>query len=279
MRYFIQINDQDFRLKGWIRENHNLINGYIYNNNDTTHQIVHKLTGLGWHVNIIGDNVIMTIDNNLVIVPNEEIGIINNGISDLQKIFSQKREKTSKKGNVDQNIGKVVISNGKVITEYFSRHSKRHKTEIISFINLVEHLIETHTILQINESLFTPKNIYNSFIQKNVVEKPGVYIWYDNKNKEVIYVGMAGKIKTSGQLTNHPISQRLQAPRIKDKTTGKEITTKNYIPAILELLDLTEIEFYILPCKENEPAAFIEAMLLYNYFKQHGVLPLLNNAY
>ena len=111
------------------------------------------------------------------------------------------------------------------------------------------------------------------------IKQVPVTVLYDNKNKEVIYVGMAGKIKTSGQLTNHPISQRLQAPRIKDKTTGKEITTKNYIPAILELLDLTEIEFYILPCKENEPAAFIESILLYNYFKQHGVLPLLNNAY
>jgi hypothetical protein len=199
----------------------------------------------------------------------------SNSVNDV--IQSERKQKI--KDKVDQNIGKVVISNGKVFTEYFSRHSKRHETEIKPFIDLVEHLIDTHTILQINESLFTPKNIYNSFIQKNVVEKPGVYIWYDNKNKEVIYVGMAGKIKTSGQLTNHPISQRLQAPRIKDKTTEKEITTKNYIPAILELLELTEIEFYILPCKENEPAAFIESILLYNYFKQHGVLPILNNAY
>jgi len=110
MRYFIQINDQHFRLKRWIRENHNLINGYIYNNNDTTHQIVRKLTGLGWHENIIGDNVIMTFDNNIVIVPNEDIGIIHNGISDLKKIFSQKREKTSNKGKVTPGFVEVSFT-------------------------------------------------------------------------------------------------------------------------------------------------------------------------
>ncbi len=103
MRYFIQINNQYFRLKRWIRENHNLIEEYIYNNNDTTYQIVRKLTGLGWHANIIGDDVIMSIENlniNNLTVENEKIGVIYSIISDLKKIHTQKKEKISKKGKI-----------------------------------------------------------------------------------------------------------------------------------------------------------------------------------
>lgn len=179
----------------------------------------------------------------------------------------------------DSKIGKVIISNGEVKTEHFVPHSKKYQTEITSFIKNVEHLIEPFEVISINRSLFTPKNNYNAFIKKNVVEKPGVYIWYDSKNQEVIYIGMAGKINTSGQLTNHPISKRLQATRSKDITTKREITTNRYIPAVLEIFEVHEIEFHILPCKENEPAAYVESILLYNYFKTHGVLPILNNAY
>jgi hypothetical protein len=179
----------------------------------------------------------------------------------------------------ENNIGKVIISNGSVKTENFVPHSKKHQTEITSFIKNVEHLVEPCEIIPINRSLFIPKNNYNAFIKKNVVDKPGVYIWYDSINQEVIYIGMAGKIKTNGTLTNHPISKRLQATRSKDITTKKEVTTNRYVPAILEIFEVHEIEFHILPCKENEPAAYVESILLYNYFKTHGVLPILNNAY
>jgi hypothetical protein len=177
------------------------------------------------------------------------------------------------------NIGKVVISNGKLDIENFVGHSKNNQTEMSSFIKHVEHLVENMFVHKIDWSILTPKNIYNEFIRKNVSQKPGVYIWYDAKNQEVLYIGMAGKIKTNGELTNHPISQRLQAPRIKDLETKKDITTNRYIPAVLELFGLEEIEFHILPCKENEPAAYVESILLYNYFKAHGVLPILNNAF
>lgn len=179
----------------------------------------------------------------------------------------------------DSNIGKVIISNGSVKTEHFVPHSKKHQTEITSFIKNVEHLVEPCEVIPINRSLFIPKNNYNAFIKKNVADKPGVYIWYDSKNQEVIYIGMAGKIKTNGTLTNHPISERLQASRSIDITTEKHITTNKYIPAVLEIFEVHEIEFHILPCKENEPAAYVESILLYNYFKSHGVLPILNNAF
>lgn len=195
---------------------------------------------------------------------------------DDSKFIGNTAKKTEKKV---LNIGKVVISNGMLDIEKFVPHSKKIQTEIGSFIKNVEHLVENSFVHKIDWSILTPKNIYNEFIRKNVSQKPGVYIWYDAKNQEVLYIGMAGKIKTNGELTNHPISQRLQAPRIKDFETKKDITTNRYIPAVLELFGLEEIEFHILPCKENEPAAYVESILLYNYFKAHGVLPILNNAF
>jgi hypothetical protein len=195
---------------------------------------------------------------------------------DESKFMGNMAKKTEKKV---LNIGKVVISNGKVDIENFVGHSKNNKTDISSFIKHVEHLVENSFVHKIDWSILTPKNIYNEFIRKNVSQKPGVYIWYDSKNQDVLYIGMAGKIKTNGELTNHPISKRLQAPRIKDFETKKDITTNRYIPAVLQLFGLEEIEFHILPCKENEPAAYVESTLLYNYFKAHGVLPILNNAF
>jgi hypothetical protein len=210
---------------------------------------------------------------------NKGIGAIKKDLNSNDYLNTNRIFNSTDKRNYVPNIGKVTISNGKVISENFNRHTNQHRTEILSFIKNVEYLIEPFEFVLIDKTLFTPNNRYNAHIRKMVAQKPGVYIWYDKKNKEVIYVGMAGKIKTNGQLSNHPISQRLQAPRSRDITTKKEISTNNYIPAILELLGISEIEFYILPVKENEPSAYVESILLYKYFKTHGVLPILNNAF
>ena len=228
----------------------------------------------------IQENIPFPMDHN----PHQLIGKIKKQMKNISvsnqfddfNFIGDSAKKTEKKV---LNIGKVVISNGKLDIENFVRHSKNNQTEMSSFIKHVEHLVENRFVHKIDWSILTPKNIYNEFIRKNVSQKPGVYIWYDAKNQEVLYIGMAGKIKTNGELTNHPISQRLQAPRIKDFETKKDITTNRYIPAVLELFGLEEIEFHIFPCKENEPAAYVESILLYNYFKAHGVLPILNNAF
>ena len=103
MRYFIRINNQDFPLKRWIRENPHFILGYLYAADDTTYQIVNKLAHLGWNQNIIGNNVIMSLDNlndiNLKVL-NEKIGVFDNIIDDLKKIHRQKKEKINKKGKI-----------------------------------------------------------------------------------------------------------------------------------------------------------------------------------
>jgi hypothetical protein len=198
-----------------------------------------------------------------------------------------KKHLLSKEGNSEfgdghqysNNIGKIIFNDGNVDVDAFIKHNKEYKTNITDLIKNVEHLIDLPKQLEINKSLFEPKDIYNSYIRKHVDIKPGVYIWYDHHNYEVLYIGMAGKIKTNGELTNHPIRQRLQAPRCRDKHTKKDVLTNKYISEVLKLLKIPSLQFILLFSKENEPAAHIESVLLYNYYKQHKVLPILNNAF
>lgn len=126
----------------------------------------------------------------------EFIGKIKKQMKNLS--VSNQFDDSKFKGNVAnkdrkkvRNIGKVVISNGKVDIENFVGHSKKIQTEISSFISHVGHLVENSFVYYIDWSILTPKSIYNEFIRKNVSQKPGVYIWYDAKNQEVLYIGMA----------------------------------------------------------------------------------------
>jgi hypothetical protein len=203
------------------------------------------------------------------------------GITNIKKSKTYITNEIEMKNNIKENgnIGKIIFSNGEVKTEDFIKHSNKYETDINSLVKNVEHLIDSNEKIIVHKGLFAPDNKYNSFIKENVQQKPGVYIWYEKKNKEVLYIGMAGKIKTNGKLTNHPISKRLQATRCKDVSTKEDVSTNKYIAAILEVFEVDEVEFHILTCKENEPAAYIESILLYNYFKEQKVLPILNNAF
>ena len=39
------------------------------------------------------------------------------------------------------------------------------------------------------------------------------------------------------------------------------------------------LDFYIFYTKTGEPPSYVEAVLLYNYFKRNNKLPVLNNAF
>lgn len=58
---------------------------------------------------------------------------------------------------------------------------------------------------------------FNQTIREKVDTKFGVYVWVDNATGEIVYIGMAGKIKTDGTLGDHSIQNRLLASRGKDK--------------------------------------------------------------
>lgn len=223
-------------------------------------------------------------DGSKVDLTTDELGIEFKkylGITNIKKSKTYITNEIEMKNNIKENgnIGKIIFSNGEVKTEDFIKHSNKYETDINSLVKNVEHLIDSNEKILVHKGLFAPENNYNAFIKENVQQKPGVYIWYDKKNKEVLYIGMAGKIKTNGKLTNHPISKRLQAPRCKDVFTKKDVSTNKYIAAIFEVFEVNEVEFHILTCKENEPAAYIESILLYKYFKDQKVLPILNNAF
>jgi hypothetical protein len=135
---------------------------------------------------------------------------------------------------------------------------------------------------EIEKQLFEGPNgraNYNLMIKENVKNLYGVYVWVDNLTNQIIYIGMAGKIKNNGELGNHSILNRLTASRGKDKLTNKDILTNDYVKNYMQKENITSLKFYIMISKKEEPPAFIEALLLYKYYKKEKKLPKLNNSF
>ncbi|MDO9037522.1 MAG: hypothetical protein Q7U59_04140 [Lutibacter sp.] len=121
--------------------------------------------------------------------------------------------------------------------------------------------------------------IFNQKIRQNVQPKFGVYVWVDKKTSDILYIGMAGKIKTDGTLGNHSIQNRLLASRGKHKNTKKDIQTNDYVRDFMNNNNIEALNFYIMYSKKEEPPAYIEALLLYKYYKKNNKLPQLNNTF
>ncbi|WP_028668834.1 hypothetical protein [Runella zeae] len=135
---------------------------------------------------------------------------------------------------------------------------------------------------QIEKSIFDQdigRELYNQTIRQQVERKHGVYIWIDKDTEEIVYIGMAGKIKTDGTLGDHSIQNRLLASRGKDKMTKKDIQTNDYIKGLMSEHNIKTLDFYIIYSKQDEPPAYIEALLLYKYYKQNRRLPKFNSSF
>ena len=111
------------------------------------------------------------------------------------------------------------------------------------------------------------RKIYNQIIRDRVDKRFGIYVWVDKTKSEVVYIGMAGKIKTNGSIGSHSVQQRLLASRDIDKVSEKDIQT------------IDSLEFFIMYSKKDEPPAYLEALLLYKYYKKNKKLPKLNNSF
>lgn len=120
---------------------------------------------------------------------------------------------------------------------------------------------------------------FNQTIRKNVKAKFGVYVWVDKKTAEILYIGMAGKIKTDGSLGDHSIQNRLLASRGKDKVSKKDIQTNDYVSNLMTQNEIDSLDIFIMYSKKDEPPAYIEALLLYKYYKKNNKLPRLNNSF
>lgn len=136
--------------------------------------------------------------------------------------------------------------------------------------------------LSIEWSLFEKEDgrkLYNKLIRENVPDKFGIYIWCNSQNKEIYYIGMAGKIKTDGTLSNHSLRKRLLASRGRDRETKKDIQTNDFVKKFMKENKIKTLDFYIAYSKEDVPPAYVEALLLYEYFKENKCLPKLNNSF
>ena len=134
--------------------------------------------------------------------------------------------------------------------------------------------IEKHIFFENNG-----REIFNKKIRDKVDKKFGVYVWIDASTNDIVYIGMAGKIKTDGTLCDHSVQNRLLASRGKDKITNKDIQTNDYVHNFMNDNNIDTLNFYVMYSKFDEPPAFIEALLLYKYYKKNKKLPKLNNSF
>lgn len=141
---------------------------------------------------------------------------------------------------------------------------------------------EPMDVVSIEKNLFSEDNgrkKYNNKIRQIVKRKFGIYIWFDSSTNEIVYIGMAGKIKTDGSQSDHSIQNRLLASRGKDKITKKDIQTNDFVHNIMNKYEIETLNIYILYSKPGEPPAYLEALLLYTYFKKNNCLPKLNISF
>lgn len=141
--------------------------------------------------------------------------------------------------------------------------------------------IENSLSFEVNQQLFNQpngRNVYNQLIRQQVPPNTyGVYIWENTATREIVYIGMAGKIKTNGQLGSHSIENRLCASR--GRINGLDIQTNDYVFNFMQNNAVDGLTFHILKTNKQTPPSYLEAVLLYNFYTQNGVLPILNSAF
>lgn len=149
--------------------------------------------------------------------------------------------------------------------------------------NVADKFIESKVHLEIPLNLFAElkgRNKYNAIIRKLVdPTKYGVYTFINKENEEIVYIGMAGKIKKNGKLSDHPIAKRLTAPRYKNKLTGKWIQTNDFINNFMLKDKINILQIRILYIKDNIPPSYLESLLLYKYYLKNKKLPKLNSEF
>lgn len=150
-----------------------------------------------------------------------------------------------------------------------------------SLNELVKHAISTEYKVQICRKMlnaFNGQKEFNKMIRAKVQDQIGVYLWEDNETKEILYIGMAGKVKTDGEFANHSVQKRLLASRGKD-LLGKDIQTNQYIKDILNQDNIEELNIHVFHLKESQLPGFIEAVLINAYFQEKNCLPRYNSSF
>lgn len=148
---------------------------------------------------------------------------------------------------------------------------------------LIGYYTDSNKKITISKNIFSSDNgrkIYNNIINKNICKNCfGIYVWVNSLTSEIVYIGMAGKIKTDGSIGDHSLRKRLKASRGKNKETRKDILTNDFIKNFMLKNNIDNLDFYIYYTKSDEAPSYLEAILIYKYFKHHKKLPVLNISF
>ena len=127
-----------------------------------------------------------------------------------------------------------------------------------------------------NSSFILDKSTINFVkeINANIPNSFGVYIFYKNSKsyENIIYIGKAGVITTSGDKKSQGLQKRLT--NIRDNKPAN-IYYKN----IFDFLNLDEIVIEYFETKQRYIPTFVEASLIQEYFFLNNKLPVLNKSF
>lgn len=153
-------------------------------------------------------------------------------------------------------------------------------------INQLKELIQSYTndyyYLRINNEMISSDigmRQYNALIRNEVQDLAGVYIWENDDNKEVLYIGMAGKVNQQGILVNHSVRNRLQASRGRDSETGRDILTNRYIRNLMAHENCIQLNIHVIHLHNGQIPGFIEAILINEFYQRNGILPKYNHMF
>jgi hypothetical protein len=119
---------------------------------------------------------------------------------------------------------------------------------------------------------------YNKYIKENVDKKYGVYIFFNPIKQTAIYIGMAGKLNKNSQ-PKQTLDERLTAHRYQNKVTNENINTNKWVFEIMKEHEIEELFIYVFYVNPKIPSAYIEALLLYNFYKIHEIIPIENSEF
>jgi hypothetical protein len=114
------------------------------------------------------------------------------------------------------------------------------------------------------------KTYYDTLVNQNVLNQIGIYVILQPLEDSIIYIGKGGTLKTDGTYKNQKVNGRLKAPR------GNYNNSFEYFKQFMNVNNHQILRFYIFYSNQNIPPAYLEALVLYNFYNINNCLPVLN---
>jgi hypothetical protein len=120
---------------------------------------------------------------------------------------------------------------------------------------------------------------FNRLIRQSIEDLPGLYLWENNDNEEIVYIGMAGKVNQEGLIVSHTVRNRMQASRKKEPVTQKDITTNKYLRDFMSQHEINQVNIHVVHLIQGQLPSYAEAILMNAFYQRNGILPRLNKAF